>query len=478
MDNLQQKILSLLVDIDCVCKKHGLKYFLGKGTAIQAVRWGRFLENCHSASVFMPCDDYDRFEEIMSSHPLPNRVVESLRTNAQFPYTCMRFVDEQTTYISLCSSRLEKHPGVAVYIEKLQPYNKHSRRKLSLIKSFGAVRFAQAFNKSVSRDLRTLNKLRVRFLERRGKKAIVKMYGARLIGRNAEYQKVYVQRYRPKALFFSKELFDEYLELPFEGKLLRVPKRYDEFLRVMNGRHWEYCAISHDKLGTNVFVDLDVPYKEYLPLIDENFEKIERVSNARYKRDSILSERRLARKPIDLQQRYYTRAVDRVQLSDRYFDQKSSLLSLYRVGDFGSLAYALGEYQKKAQRYLRWNMGFAFDKDLYRVMRDVFAWEGLSSDYRKMGALQQASFDYLDNLPNCTSVSSLEGNLYTFADEDGLLVSRVDTNRAFPVASHEKSVKLNLFIRGEEDYDDMESELKTGVTGLNDREAHDNQDIE
>ena len=61
---LQLAELTILDELDRICKKHGLKYFLTAGTLLGAVRHKGFIPWDDDIDVAMPRDDYERLSKI------------------------------------------------------------------------------------------------------------------------------------------------------------------------------------------------------------------------------------------------------------------------------------------------------------------------------------------------------------------------------------------------------------------------------
>ncbi len=59
--------LSILIEIDCFCKEHGLRYFLSSGSLLGAIRHKGFIPWDDDADVMMPRPDFDKFMNLYQS---------------------------------------------------------------------------------------------------------------------------------------------------------------------------------------------------------------------------------------------------------------------------------------------------------------------------------------------------------------------------------------------------------------------------
>lgn len=67
-------LLEMLKDIDALCRKHNIPYFLNGGTALGAVRHKGFIPWDDDADISMMREDFDRFREVIKTD-LPDKYV-------------------------------------------------------------------------------------------------------------------------------------------------------------------------------------------------------------------------------------------------------------------------------------------------------------------------------------------------------------------------------------------------------------------
>ena len=73
-------LLEMLKDIDALCRKHNIPYFLNGGTALGAVRHKGFIPWDDDADISMMREDFDRFREVIKTD-LPDKYVAQCFAN-------------------------------------------------------------------------------------------------------------------------------------------------------------------------------------------------------------------------------------------------------------------------------------------------------------------------------------------------------------------------------------------------------------
>lgn len=76
LNKLHQVLLEMLDEVDRLCSKHGLSYWLDSGTALGAVRHGGFIPWDDDVDIGMMREDYDKFIEIARKEMSSDYVIQ------------------------------------------------------------------------------------------------------------------------------------------------------------------------------------------------------------------------------------------------------------------------------------------------------------------------------------------------------------------------------------------------------------------
>ena len=237
----------VLSEIDRICKKHKIQYFISAGTLLGAVREGNFIPWDDDLDVIMLRDDYQKFAQV-AVEELPKPLVfsfgkggESARENlAAVGVAEMRFREE--TLRKFCEY---PYPiGVDVFVlddlakdPDAEAYRKEVLEMLGTMIS--VVEKGKEKNRAVQKELRRIEELlQVHFLEEED--LLVQLY--RLFhlvcrefnGEGVEVAFLPYQMHHPE-IKFPKTAFQGVKFLSFCGNLLPAPRDYDTFLKVIYG---------------------------------------------------------------------------------------------------------------------------------------------------------------------------------------------------------------------------------------------------
>ena len=139
----QLKQLKILKEIDRICKKHGLDYWLDGGTLLGAVRHGGFIPWDDDIDIAMDCQDMIRFASIAPSELPENLFLQSPQTDPGVKEQMVKVRDLNSLYIEKGDNFVRDYVK-GIYVD-IFPFEAHPDIPKSLLK-----RLAKGITKSVS----------------------------------------------------------------------------------------------------------------------------------------------------------------------------------------------------------------------------------------------------------------------------------------------------------------------------------------
>ena len=237
LEHLQKVILIIVKDIDSLCRKHHIKYFLLGGSAIGAVRHKGFIPWDDDLDIVMDNENYEKFitacrneldkekyyvQEAFKDWPLGFTKIKLRGTYFQEPgqfvnsdNECGIFLDvfkmenassskiaRRWQYLCakylLCYCLLERGWSDVTGMKKLMMITAYPV-KISFIRKF------------LKRQVEKWNK------------------------KNTTHRLLWPLRYRYKKSFYHKDIFEDAIYVPFENITLPIPKEYDRWLSQIFG---------------------------------------------------------------------------------------------------------------------------------------------------------------------------------------------------------------------------------------------------
>lgn len=250
IEQQRQIQLDILKSVDIFCKENQIEYSLAFGTLLGAVRHGGYIPWDDDVDIMMTRENYEKFRESYSSKRYP---LVDLKNDTGHPVSMGKIYDSRTYFYYRGSMRRKYGLFVDVFPLDVIPENIVERERwLKRIKRI--VSFNQFKNNTYSYSLNH-KKVIYRVIG-----CFVKLFfSARIIHRNLE--RLFV-KYKDKPsnivgvpavmvmskeymnITFPKGLFDEYINLGFEGARFQCIKSYDEFLTIFYGDYMELPPIA------------------------------------------------------------------------------------------------------------------------------------------------------------------------------------------------------------------------------------------
>ena len=255
LNAVQSILLGFLKEVDRICRKHGIKYFLGGGTLLGAVRHKGFIPWDDDADVMMLREDYERFLSVLPDE-LPSYISnQNDDKTSHFAFTKLRLDD--TVLSTEFSARFDIHNGVFLDVlaqdktsDKKLPRRLHMKmtaqlRWLVLNKWRGTpmdannrfVSFVGDVIKAVL-PLKTLERMQNRMMTKYRNKQTGFLYDS--MGRNVERGA------------YPIEWLDEAVYVDFEDTKLPIPKKWEEYLTYLYGDYMSMIPVSERHVSHDI----------------------------------------------------------------------------------------------------------------------------------------------------------------------------------------------------------------------------------
>ena len=261
---IQQMQLAYLLEVDRICRKHHIKYFLGGGTLLGAIRHHGFIPWDDDADIMMLREDYDQFAAIAQSELPPGMTFQSGKTDKNCFYEFNKLRVEGTVFATaLAKNHTDINVGIAFDIfchDKTA--NSALGRKLHL----AATLFTRALVLNKWNHRKADNGSRIQSaITNFFVKVLPLRFSYFLMNHTISFFK---RKKHARYLYdgmgrnvyngsFDAGILDEVIYKDFEGYPLPVPKRFDEYLTFLYGDYMELAPLS-TRLGCHEILLCDI----------------------------------------------------------------------------------------------------------------------------------------------------------------------------------------------------------------------------
>ncbi len=270
VDSHRKKIwaveLDLMLEIDRVCKKHKLRYFLMCGTLLGAIRHQGFIPWDDDADLAMPREDYEKFIRLGDEfkHPI---FLQTPYTDSNYAASYARVRNSNTSAISPIIKYQKMNQGLFVDIFTLD----------NLVEEGAQERYAQinrlniengTFMRLTNPELNEKNRQRVAAYNRDHMKDFEEIQRIATMYNDRKTEKLSIMLFTAEPLeinTWNAEDFESSVEAEFAGHMFPIPSGYKNILTQAYG---DYMAFPPEeergKHHGHYILEPDIPYKEFL----------------------------------------------------------------------------------------------------------------------------------------------------------------------------------------------------------------------
>lgn len=275
MTDHQKYLLKLLQEIDDICQKHHITYYLGGGTAIGAVRHEGFVPWDDDADILMTRNEWKKFVQACQKELPKNRALVSPETDPRFPNMFGRYIDTETTAIHQNQILSDDPAGIVLDILMLDPVPDSS-----IFPSYcrDMMLYSDLVNPYVTYSYRyNCNSLRYpfyRFLSLFiGKQRILRHLEKKMFCYSEEESHSYALRWGGIPLISDKRYYGKSLYVKYETSTFQIPEYTPDYLTWHYGDDWMYIPPHDEQQGHVAAHNFDIPYEKirnaYRPFLNQ-----------------------------------------------------------------------------------------------------------------------------------------------------------------------------------------------------------------
>ena len=157
MNEIQKKLLDILIWFDSFTRKHNLKYYALGGTMLGAYRHRGFIPWDDDIDVGMPREDYEKFVELMKTSEQDRFVLETpYSTDKKYLYSVSKLFDTNTTVIEKTRQKLVR--GLWLDILVLDGMGRSKEEATEFIKKITRLNYLLVTRRAIVRKQRSFLK--------------------------------------------------------------------------------------------------------------------------------------------------------------------------------------------------------------------------------------------------------------------------------------------------------------------------------
>lgn len=262
---LQLKELECLKEIDRLCRKHKIEYFLSWGSAIGAIRHKGFIPWDDDIDVSMKMDDYLRFKEVCAQELDAKYFYQDWESDPYYYSSWAKIRINDTTSVMADMVDYPTHNGICIDIFPLLPYpyaklDKRDAWLAKLVTFFSSKRLNEYHLGKYFYENDKLKYFTSAFCDFVRDHAYAKLIHSH---KHEECNYYLCNGCHIYDVSFPKAIYEESIEVPFEDAMFMINKEYDACLRSYYGDYMQLPPMEQRGGHGNILVDLERDYKTY-----------------------------------------------------------------------------------------------------------------------------------------------------------------------------------------------------------------------
>ncbi|MDE6413511.1 MAG: LicD family protein [Eubacterium sp.] len=283
MNEVQSNLYEMLIELDDICRKNDIIYYLAGGTALGAVRNQGFLPWDDDIDLYITRENWLKLEKVLENTNLESRSIVTMNNTDYYCNPIPRYVNCNTTLIyrsqMLCGKAAGQHIEMLIMdpmpIDEKEKDNfkRHLLVYTELITPYFVVNRG-VINPDSYFDYKLYNHY-YKMSKKIGLKATLKKLENILFQYSEEDCEVFCMRWGLRILMYDKRMFGTPRLQLFEDREFYVAEHAEEIFRIAYGDTWMYIPEANEQVTHNSFMDLTTPFEVY---VNDYMQRLDRPS--------------------------------------------------------------------------------------------------------------------------------------------------------------------------------------------------------
>lgn len=240
LQRLHEVETEMLVEIDRVCRKNNINYYMIAGTLLGAVRHKGFIPWDDDMDITMSRADFKRFLEVSEKDLCPDYYIECDETNPDYWYAIPKVCKKNTVFKNIQDSGLDENIGIYIDIFMLDNVPKADSKIQAVRASLANLIQATMSNRKTNFNVKDMSLKSRLFYYLTKPMSIGKLaaWRKRIIthyGDECEYYTNLASRYGRIKQTMRKDVYYPPVELEFDGHKFLAPNKYEYVLERLYG---------------------------------------------------------------------------------------------------------------------------------------------------------------------------------------------------------------------------------------------------
>ena len=267
MNEIQQKSFTLLCELDEICRKNQIQYYLMGRTALSAYVNNEMPDESINPTIMIMAEDCARFMDAVYREMGSNRVLESMCNNGKYPVFNLKYTDTESLMLAVRMRDNYKVHGISVYISIVEgvPSEEEAKYAEQLKLAWREITNPYTHKSSLNPDIRkAAEELRVEYAKNPDEVG-QKVFSELLEIYMHPSKNVQVRTANEDYTVLKRKLFEkEPREVEIEGHSFYTVRKIKDYLTLLFGENLEAKADSGHKERLYRIVDANISYEEFV----------------------------------------------------------------------------------------------------------------------------------------------------------------------------------------------------------------------